>query len=91
MSHTTAERLTFDLDLSFCDGTRRQAYPQIVVAEVKQDAFQPSVFRALMKWRRLREGALSKYCLGLISLDQTLPRNRFKARFRHLQTLLTPF
>lgn len=89
VSRTTAERLTFDLDLSFYDGTRQQTYPQIVVAEVKQGAFQPSPFRALMKQNRLREGALSKYCLGLISLDHTLPRNRFKARFRYLQTLLT--
>lgn len=85
----TAERLTFDFDLTFSDGTRRLSYPQIVVAEVKQDAFQASPFRALMKQHRLREGALSKYCLGLISLDHTLPQNRFKARFRRLQTLLT--
>lgn len=90
VSRTTAERLTFDFDLTFSDGTRRLGYPQVVVAEVKQDALQTSPFRALMKQHRLREGALSKYCLGLISLNHTLPQNRFKTRFRRLQTLLTP-
>lgn len=90
VSRATAERLTFDVDLHFFDGTQRLSYPQLVVAEAKQDARLASPFRALMKQHRLREGALSKYCLGLISLDASLPRNRFKARFRRLQTLLTP-
>jgi len=90
VNHATAERLTFDFDLDFHNGTQRLSYPQIVVAEVKQDALQASPFRALMKRNLLREGALSKYCLGLISLDHTLPRNRFKTKFRRLQTLLPP-
>lgn len=89
VSRATAERLTFDFDLNFFDGTQRLSYPQIVVAEAKQDAQQASPFRALMKHNLRREGALSKYCLGLISLDRTLPQNRFKTKFRRLQTLLT--
>lgn len=89
VGRATAERLTFDFDLAFSDGTVQLRYPQIVVAEVKQNAQQGSPFRALMKRRQFREGALSKYCLGLISLDRTLPQNRFKAKFRRLQALIT--
>lgn len=85
---STAERVTFDLNLTFRNADGHVSYPQLVVAELKQDAQQPSAFSMLMRQQRRRPGGLSKYCLGLISLDQTLKQNRFKPILRHLQTVI---
>ncbi|WP_428654859.1 polyphosphate polymerase domain-containing protein [Runella sp.] len=84
VSRTTAERLTLDLNLSFRNGKSHKSYEQLVVAEVKQDSLKQSRFLDLMKKYRLREGSLSKYCLGVISLDKTVKHNRFKAKLNHV-------
>lgn len=85
---STAERVTFDLNLTFRNANGQISYPELVIAELKQDAQQASAFSALMRQQGRRPGGLSKYCLGLISLDQTLKQNRFKPKLRHLQTVI---
>ncbi len=85
---STAERVTFDLNLTFRDAHGQVSYPELVIAELKQDAQQTSAFSALMRQQHRRPGGLSKYCLGLISLDPTLKQNRFKPKLRHLQTVI---
>ncbi|MGA0555099.1 polyphosphate polymerase domain-containing protein [Larkinella sp. VNQ87] len=88
VSQTTAERLTIDLNLNFRNDFGYRAYPQVVVAELKQDARQPSFFLNLMKKARVQPGSLSKYCLGLISLDPSLKQNLFKPKLNHFRKLL---
>jgi hypothetical protein len=88
VSQTTAERLTIDLNVRFRNSTQQRGYPQVVIAELKQDALQSSEFLKLMKQYRLREGSLSKYCLGLISLDHTLKQNLFKPKLKQLHKLI---
>ncbi|WP_138994126.1 polyphosphate polymerase domain-containing protein [Larkinella sp. C7] len=88
VSQTTAERLTIDLDVCFRNGTQQRGYPQVVIAELKQDALKASEFLKLMKQYRMREGSLSKYCLGLISLDHTLKQNLFKPKLKQLHKLI---
>ena len=84
VNRTTAERLTLDLNLTFRHEGNRKSYEQLVVAEVKQDSLKRSVFLDLMKSYRLRQGSLSKYCLGIISLNKTVKHNRFKEKLNHL-------
>lgn len=84
VSRTTAERLTLDLNLTFHNEISRKSYEQLVVAEVKQDSFTHSRFLDLMKRYRFRQGSLSKYCLGVISLDTTIKHNRFKEKLMYL-------
>ncbi len=84
----TPERITLDLDLSFGDGERRREYGDLAIAEVKQDARQPSAFLDLMKQQGVRSGSISKYCLGMVSLDGTIKHNRFKPQFSHLQKVI---
>jgi VTC domain len=84
VSRTTAERLTMDLNLTFHNEASRKSYEQLVVAEVKQDSLKHSRFLDLMKKYQLREGSLSKYCLGVISLNKTVKHNRFKAKLNHV-------
>lgn len=81
---TTAERVTFDLNLTFRNASSLVDYPHLIIAELKQDARQPSAFLSVMRQQGHRPGSLSKYCLGLISLNQTLKHNRFKPQLKHL-------
>lgn len=80
VSRTTKERLTLDLNLTFRNSTEQKSFSQVVIAEVKQEKLRHSFFLDLMKKYQLREGSISKYCLGMISLYDGLKRNRFKAK-----------
>ncbi|MDF7818807.1 polyphosphate polymerase domain-containing protein [Runella sp. MFBS21] len=83
VSRTTAERLTLDLNLSFRNDSTRKSYEQLVIAEVKQDSLKHSMFLDLMKRYQLRQGSLSKYCLGVISLNEAVKQNRFKTKLKY--------
>ncbi len=82
------ERITLDLDLAFGNGGGRRDYGNLAIAEVKQDARQSSAFLALMKRQGVRSGSISKYCLGMISLDGGIKHNRFKSQLRNLQKIV---
>lgn len=81
------ERLTLDLMLTFTRDGRVRAYPGVVVAEVKQARRGPSHFREEMRRLRLRDGSLSKYCLGIAVLEDGAKKNRFKGVLRRLEAL----
>ncbi|MFN8348075.1 MAG: polyphosphate polymerase domain-containing protein [Spirosomataceae bacterium] len=87
VSRTASERLTLDLNLTFRHNHYRKSYEQVVVAEVKQESLKHSFFLDLMKHYKLREGSISKYCLGIMSLYKSVKHNRFKLKFNHLQKI----
>lgn len=89
VSNTSAERLTLDVGLTFKTHSQKNRLGTIVIAELKQDSRQPSVFLDLMKQQGVRSGSVSKYCLGMISLYQPLRHNRFKPQLRQLQKIAT--
>src|SRR5439155_26804059 len=60
-----AERLTLDLNLQFIRGEQELQLNGLVIAEVKQDGKKASPFLALMKKKHIREGSISKYCMGI--------------------------
>jgi hypothetical protein len=91
VNRTTAERLTLDLNLTFRNDKTRQSYGEVVVAEVKQESLKHSFFLDLMRKYRLREGSISKYCLGIISLYDAVKHNRFKLKLNHLRKLITHY
>ena len=88
VSRSTSERLTLDLNLTFRDDHLQKSYEKVVVAEVKQESLKHSFFLDLMKQYKLREGAISKYCLGIMSLYKNVKQNRFKLKFNHLQKIV---
>ncbi len=82
------ERVTFDLNLWFRWQHTSQAYPHLAIAEVKQEHTLHTPFLELMKKMEIRQGGISKYCLGLSSLEPHLRRNTFKpalSKINHLQ------
>lgn len=91
VSRTTAERLTLDLNLTFRNGNTTKNYAPVVVAEVKQESLKHSFFLDLMKKYKLREGSISKYCLGIISLYRHVKHNRFKLKLNHLHKIAYAF
>ncbi len=81
------ERLTFDLNLWFRWKEQSVAYPHIIIAEAKQPKLFQSPFVSLMKEIGVREGSLSKYCLGLLNIEPTIKANMFKPMLSKINQL----
>ena len=82
------ERLTIDLDLSYRTKESSLSLPGLVIAEVKRDCsvIRPPFIQAARE-RRLWEGSMSKYCVGITSLYPNIKRNRFKERLQQITNL----
>lgn len=81
------ERLTFDLNLRYERSENDIKIGNLVIVEVKQEKRTISLFKELMKQNRLQSNNLSKYCLGIVSLNKTIKKNRFKEKIRELNKL----
>jgi hypothetical protein len=79
------ERITLDLMLTLTRRGRVHSYPGVAIAELKQDRRGGSPFEDAMRELRIRQGGLSKYCLGIASLEPAVKRNRFKEAMRRLE------
>jgi hypothetical protein len=72
------ERVTIDLNLTFKKGELEKTITNLIIAEVKQDKAVTSEFIKVMKAHHIREGSISKYCYGVISLFSYVKHNNFK-------------
>ena len=82
------ERVTVDLGLAFAAGTGETArFDRLAIAEVKGGRHAATWFRVLARDLGLRVGGgVSKYCLGVISLERPARQGRFRdvlARISH--------
>jgi hypothetical protein len=83
------ERLTIDTKLTFIDDEQTIPIHGLVIAEVKQGkTHDKSPFINLMRKYRVQEKSISKYCLGVISLNNAIKKNNFKPTLLYLQKLL---
>jgi hypothetical protein len=85
VGHDVNERITIDVSLQLGNDARREQLHDVVIAEVKQGRFtnsSPGVrgFRDL----RIRERAVSKYCLATARLT-SVRANRLKAALRAVE------
>ena len=78
------ERLTIDLGLEFVKDEKTQQLNKLVIAEVKQEKRQASPFMNVMKKYHIREGSISKYCMGIAFTCNNVKKNNFKSK---LQTI----
>ena len=83
----SAERITIDTDISFENKEGIKNTLHFVVAEVKQEKSGYSPFVKLMRSHSIREGFMSKYCLGLACLMPLLKKNNFKRSLTKLNKL----
>jgi hypothetical protein len=89
VSKHTEERLTIDTKLTFIDEKQNIPIESLVIAEVKRgSAREKSNFVDLMREYRVQERSISKYCLGVISLNSRIKHNNFKPTILYLQKLL---
>lgn len=87
VSRDATERVTLDMAIEFSTDGRRAVYPSIAIAEVKQRRRSRSRFFEATRALGLREGGLSKYCLGVASLYEGVKINRFKSVLRHIHRM----
>lgn len=73
-----AERVTIDRHIVFQRENEIRSMGSIIIAEIKQHRKKPSFFRQQMRKMNIREGSVSKYCMGTLLLNAHVKRNRFK-------------
>jgi hypothetical protein len=79
------ERVTLDLNLTFFQQDQKEAFENLVIAEVKRDKLaHRSTFLLAMKELHIRPGSLSKYCFGVSVLNPSMKQNNFKQRIYNL-------
>ena len=84
------ERLTLDFNLAFEFNDRKKAYPNIVIAELKQsNVNRTSDFYQELKRRLIRPYKVSKYCVGSMNIYNrgVLKTNRFKQKDIYINKL----
>jgi hypothetical protein len=80
----TKERVTIDSDLSFEKGELIKPFNHIAIVEVKQDKASSSSFGKIMKEMRIGSGSMSKYCVGVTQIYDSVKKNNFKPQLRFL-------
>lgn len=85
------ERLTIDINIKFdnCVTGNHNTIPTLCIVEVKRDGNVYSPFTSYMADFRIKKKSISKYCLGMILTDPNLKQNRFKAKLRYIQNMLS--
>lgn len=78
------EKVTLDMDLSYRQNETAKEYENLVIAEVKTEKCNTPSFSSIMKLHGIKEGSLSKYCLGLISTKEQIKYNNFKQQYHNI-------
>ena len=82
------ERATLDLNICFDNFSKEEGFPQLVIAEVKQDSKAPSPFVAILRKKHIREGSISKYCFAVASSFDGVKSNNFKQKLSQVHKLI---
>ena len=89
VSKTSQERLTIDLNLHFEKGATDIKMDNLVIAEVKRGGKMESAFIKEVRKRFIREGSISKYCMGVAFCVQEVKKNNFKERILNLKKIIS--
>ena len=81
------ERLTIDINLNYKNCDKAISFPNLVIAELKQEKKNHSYFTKIMKEKHIRDIAISKYCLGIANLQDDVKKNNFKQKINLLKKL----
>jgi hypothetical protein len=85
---TEPERLTIDVELEFVKNQITKKIEGLVVAEVKQEKRKASPFLKMMKKYHIREGSISKYCMGIALTCDGIKKNNFKSKLLTLKHII---
>jgi hypothetical protein len=87
IGRTGNERITVDLGLTVRRGGSIRSFPDVVIAEVKQERKSRSAFPSVMRGLGLRPGALSKYCIAIAALEPAAKTNLFRRVLNRIEAL----
>ncbi|MGB0368162.1 MAG: polyphosphate polymerase domain-containing protein [Flavobacteriales bacterium] len=85
------ERITFDFQLTFSGKKEPKTVEDLVIVEMKRDASSAArtpIMKAL-KRQGIYPSSMSKYCLGMILMDETQRYNKYKPKLLKLNKLST--
>jgi hypothetical protein len=85
------ERMTIDTGLHFKNGESHVPVAGLVIAELKQEKSGRSSFQSLMNRLRIPAFSISKYCLGIISLNPKIKQNNFKSKLIQIKKITHGF
>jgi len=80
VNRNSKERLTIDTGLRYSNLSKNISFPNLIIAETKQEKAEPSSFISLMRKNHIRVSSVSKYCLGIASLVEGIKKNNFKSK-----------
>ena len=76
-----SERATFDFNYRCDNGVEDKTFKNLVIAEVKQPHLdRSSPVMQILGEQRIRPLRMSKYCVGMASLNEDLKQNNFKKK-----------
>lgn len=83
------ERVTLDIGLSFTKEGNHKSWEDMVIVELKQERFNRNsgIVQSLSAFG-YRRFSISKYCIGMVSLNADLKYNAFKGKIRRINKLL---
>ncbi|MEI6123072.1 MAG: polyphosphate polymerase domain-containing protein [Bacteroidota bacterium] len=87
VNKNSSERLTLDLNLTYSDGIKKVSYPALVIAELKQEKNKNSFFSQLMKEQHIKDSSISKYCFGIVILNNEIKHNNFNEKIKSINKL----
>ena len=84
------ERLTIDTNLSAKNGINSKIFDQLVISEIKQKKYDTkSDFIQILRGLKIQEMRFSKYCMGVLHLNDNVKYNRFKPKLLQINKILT--
>ena len=90
VNHNRTERVTLDTDLRYhhiLSGQERAMNP-LVIIELKRDGLCTSPILGMLRQLHIHPHGFSKYCMGAVLTDPTLPVNLFKPKLRDVERLV---
>lgn len=85
------ERITIDGNLKFSNQNSASSYNDRIIVEVKTEALSHSSTDKLLKKMGIREGSISKYCLGVTKLYPEIKKNNFKNDLHIIESQLNKY
>lgn len=87
------EKVTLDFGITWADPrTESDSSPivpfeNVIIAEVKSTNLHFNTFQGIVKKHGIREGSLSKYCLGTLVVNLGIKQNQFKQTYKHILSI----
>lgn len=84
------ERLTIDTNLYAKNGSSSKIFNKLVISEIKQKKYNPkSEFIKILHDLNIQEMRFSKYCMGMLHVNNKIKYNRFKSKLLQINKILT--